>query len=106
MKKKITILFICVIGLIFLPYLKVEILTFRYGKDFERTEYNMITDISYCKVMNYKKNYAEVLYVCKGELTIIVKYERNDNGEWVDRYWDCIWSASGSADNFIWPFYR
>lgn len=108
MKKKIIYIIILACFLVFaiLPYLKVEILTLRYGKDFERKEYNMITSISYCKVMEYRKNYAEVLYVSKGKATIIVKYERDDNGEWVDSYWECIWSSSGSADGFIWPFYR
>lgn len=106
MNKKVKILIVCILMIIFLPYLNVELLTFRYGKDFELKEYNMVTGISYCKVMKYRKNYAEVLYVCKGEATILVKYERDDSGEWVDNYWECIWSASGSADEFIWPYYR
>ncbi len=30
----------------------------------------------------------------------------NDTSKWEDFKWECIWSRSGSADGFIWPYGR
>lgn len=106
MKKKIYFIIIIILLLIIIfPYIKVELLTMYASEQFQCSSFEMIDDISYCKVMKYRAEYAEVLYVCKGKATILVKYEKVSD-EWEEKSWECIWSSSGSADGFTWPFYR
>lgn len=106
MKKKICIIVaIILILIIAVPYIKVEFLTMYASEQFERSSFEMVDNISYCKVMKYQSEYAEVLYVCKGKATILVKYEKISD-EWKEKSWQCIWSATGTADEFIWPYYR
>lgn len=96
----------CILCIVFFPYLNVELLSLRYGELFECTEFEMVDDISYCKVMRYEKEQAQVLYVCKDKLSILVEYEKDNDDEWKAINWKCVWSSSGTADGFIWPFYR
>lgn len=52
---------------IFSPYIKAEILTYKYGEMFEE-EYmqtNMIDEIEYYKVVDYSDTMAKVFYVEK-----------------------------------------
>lgn len=110
MKKKKIIIVVCILFVIFFPYLKVELLTLIHGEMFEcsafPSEFPMVDDISYCKVMQYKEEKAQVLYVSKGSVTILVYYKKDNNDNWVVHDWKCVWSSTGSADGFIWPFYR
>ena len=64
----------------------------------------MIEDISYCNVLEYDKQKAKVLYVCKGELSFLVTYQKNS--DWKVETWESIWSKSGSADSFRWLLYH
>ena len=45
-----------------------------------------------------------VLYVCKGELSFLVTYQKNS--DWKVETWESIWSKSGSADSFRWLLYH
>lgn len=66
----------------------------------------MIEGIEYYKVMEYTEDEAEVLCVSKGHgSTNLCKYKKRGNSWCLDE-WECIWSKTGSADSFIWPFYR
>lgn len=113
MKKRIFIIIVFVLAflallLIFSPYIKAEILTLKYGQQFANkyNQTNMIDDIQYMKVIEYSDTYAEVFYVTDnhetGELMIFEK----ENEGWVYVYWNTVWSKTGSADNFMWPYYR
>lgn len=111
MKKwKRNIIIIAVLGIIlmlmFSPYIKTEYLTLRYGKEFVGLEQqtNMLDASRYLKVFSYSENKAEVFYVSDtGDMITFVK---NDDAEWKLEEWKTVWSESGSADEFIWPYYR
>lgn len=106
MKKRYII--ICMLFIILIvsgyPYVKAEVLTLKYGTEFDLESFEMIEDISYCKVLEYDKQKAKVLYVCKGELSFLVTYQKNS--DWKVETWESIWSKSGSADSFRWLLYH
>jgi len=88
---------------------KCEILTYLHGKEFE-TLYkanNMIGEQKYLKVLNYSDTSARIYYVSVngygGDILTFVK-----KGDiWVYDKWErTVWSKSGSADGFIWPYLR
>ncbi len=108
-KKRIKwiILLIC-LAVLFSPYLKVEYLTWRYGDEFTDgyKQTNMIDEVTFLKVMKYSETSAQVYYVDRRyEVTDLLTFSKQD-GQWVMDRWETIWSRSGSADGFIWPYYR
>ena len=88
--------------------LKCEILTYRYGNQFSTIyrENTMIGDIDYLKILNYSDSEAQVYYVSEnrsgGDVLIFCK----ENNEWKTISWKTIWSKTGSADGFVWPYIR
>ena len=112
MKKKIKkIIFFLILLLmvvyVVVPYTRVEVLTYRYGNQFEN-EYNqttMVGYVDYLKVMDYSEEEATIFYVTKGVDGIQMKFLKIDSF-WVLDEWNVVWSTSGSADGFIWPYYR
>ena len=91
------------------PYVKVEILTIQHKSVFSNLydSNRMLKEIEYFKIMNYSKKTAEVYYVSKGKKAgLLYKFIKDDKDVWQLEQWDVVWSASGSADNFIWPYYR
>lgn len=109
-KRKVTLVVItgCILIILIVPYIRVEILTKQHGLEFE-TLYeltHMIDGIDYFKVMDYSDTSARVYYVGTNRSTgNFLRFVRKD-GQWVLIGWDTIWSKSGSADDFIWPYYR
>ena len=104
--RKILVVIIFLILIILLPYAKTEILTIRYGEEFQGLENqtNMLTNSKYHKVFSYNDTKAKVFYVSDtGDMITFVK---NNNNEWKIYEWKTIWSHSGSAEDFIWPYYR
>ncbi len=88
------------------PYVKAEYLTARYGETFVGLEHEtgMLQDSKYCKVIEYSDGHAKVFYVSdSGDLLHFVK---DKNGEWHLDYWETVWATHGSADGFMWPYYR
>lgn len=117
MKKNlfIYVLLAVLLFVFFIPYIKAEVLTLKYGDEFQLDDFNMITNISYCKVVRYDKEEAEVVYVCKDNLSFYVIFKKSfdmKNSDWGGikgwevSYWDSIWSRSGSADSLRWLLYR
>lgn len=99
----------CVILVLIVPYLKVEILTLQYGSEFSilYKSKGILNEIEYFKIMNYSKESADVYYITKGKKAgLLYKFNRDDEGVWQLENWDAVWSSSGSADSFIWPYYR
>ena len=109
-KRIFLIMVICILLIVLLfPYIKVEILTIQHKSEFNNLyESNgMLKEIEYFKVMNYSKKSAEVYYVSKGKKAgLLYEFIKDEKDVWQLEQWDVVWSASGSADNFIWPYYR
>lgn len=108
--KKVAIAVIVVVltavFVLFWPYIKVEYLTMKYGDEFVGLEEqtNMLHDSRYLKVFGYDENEAVIFYVSdSGDMVTFVK---DENGSWSVKTWKTIWSTTGSADEFIWPYYR
>ncbi len=99
---------ICILIILVVPYLRVEVLTWKHGTEFE-TLYkssNILDDIDYFKVMNYSDTSARVYYVAKNRARADLFTFVQKDGQWVLDKWKTIWSKTGSADDFIWPYYR
>lgn len=91
---------------IFFPYIKAEYLTWRHGEEFAGLELqtNMLGEAEYFKVLTYSEQEASVFYVSDtGDLMTFVK---DEEGNWARESWKTIWSKTGSADGFYWPYYR
>lgn len=89
--------------------LKCEVLTYFYGSQFSiiYQENTMMGEIDYLKILNYSTRTARVYYVSKnrtgGDILIFTKR----NGKWVYEKWErTVWSKTGSADGFVWPYIR
>lgn len=117
MKKYIILL--CIIVLLILlsiPYVKVEILTHRYGEEFydkymsEGEYYLYILDIAYLKVYDYSECEATVYYMSiDKDFSIMVDFVRNNaDSEWeFSGKWRHIYAPDGNGGSvFIWPYYR
>jgi len=102
----IIILFCVVWGI---SVLKCEILTYRYGEQFKTVykENSMMGEIDYLKVLDYSNNYARVYYVSKNRAAGNILVFMKENAKWKYHKWEnTVWSKTGSADGFIWPYIR
>lgn len=109
--KKIILLVIVLVLLIVLsfPYIKAGYLTVKYGDEFANgyEQTGMIDDIEYFRVIEYNDKEAVVCYIVKNHGALVkIWFEQNEDGVWQEIKWDCVWSKTGSADNFCWPYYR
>ena len=111
-KQKIFLIIFIIIVTCFLLFwigsiLRCEVLTSQHKEEFA-TLYkltNMIGSVDYLKVMDYSDSKARVYYVTKkdsGNLITFVKQK----GQWKLKKWATIWSHYGSADGFVWPYFR
>lgn len=99
--------------LIFLLYwggclAKCEILTYLHGDEFSEAykENTMIGPQKYWKVISYSGDTASVYFVAENRaFGNLLQFEFID-GQWVHTTWDTVWSKTGSADGFIWPYIR
>lgn len=106
-KRIITILIVFVLLLvIFFPYLKAEVLTFQHGSEFEGLEQQtkMLAEARYYKVISYTEDTATVFYV--SDTGDLITFGRDSQGNWQYTDWVTIWSNTGSADEFYWPYYH
>lgn len=89
---------------------KCEFLTAVHGDEFEglETNTNMLEKSDYLKVLDYSDTDSTVYYVGPNRsYANILSFSRNGKtDQWVHVKWDTIWSKSGSADGFIWPYIR
>ena len=98
---------LCILLTLF-PYIKAEFLTRQHGNEFQELGQltGMIDAIVYHRVLDYTDEHATVFYVSKGHVAgNLVEFSRQGN-EWILSEWRTIWSTSGSADGFMWPYYR
>lgn len=108
MKKRNTkfiVILLCLL-IIFFPYLKAEYLTARFGSQFYglEQETKMLDPAKYYKVISYSENYAKVYYISDYSRDLILF--KKEDGQWNRIEWRTIWSKTGSADEFYWPYYR
>ena len=92
-----------------ISYLKCEALTKKYGYQFEEIYKNhtMFEDPDDIKILEYEKTEAVVYYTTKGSGGDIVKYCRDrEEGQWYFVSWETVWSLTGSASGFVWPYIR
>ena len=111
------------------PYIQVERLTKKYGSEFEDryVENGFYDEIEYMKVFKYREesagisyiginglkdrlmnlgdDYAVVLYVEKNHSSASLYVFRDEDSRWDFLEWNLVWSYSGSADSFMWPYY-
>lgn len=88
---------------------KCEYQTAKYGFQFKESyrEHTMITHPDYLKLLEYDDCKAVVYYVKKGEGGNILLFQReNATSDWSFTYWKTIWSRTGSASGFVWPYIR
>lgn len=87
--------------------IKCEMQTFQHWKEFEGLEEstNMISNSETIKVLYYTNMNARVYYKNR-EGGDVLKFIKQD-GKWVlDKWEKTIWSRTGSADGFMWPYIR
>lgn len=92
-----------------IPYGTVEFLTALHGNEFAKgyLQTRMIDNIAYLKVMTYSEHEAKVYYVEEGKTAgHTMTFARNGTHDWEYIRWETVWSTSGSASGFIWPYYR
>lgn len=71
-----------------------------------------LPEFEWYRILSYSETEIEIYYVNKfGDSTFggIVNYRYLPNiNMWSHNYtgYDCLWSTSGSADNFIWPYWH
>jgi len=111
-KKLKIIIMICIIAIavlvLFSPYLKAKYLTTKYGDEFKNgyAQTGFIDDVEYFRVIDYSKDSAKVFYVTKKHATgDLIEFKKSNDG-WEKESWKTVWSKTGSADSFMWPYYR
>lgn len=97
------VLFACVI-----PYGSVEWKTYLHKSEFlnEFQQTHMIDQIEYLKVFSCSPDTAQVLYVTDGHKATIMAYFSKSDDVWALDTWTVLWSSTGSAEKFFWPYYR
>ena len=110
---KIWIAIGCVFGLFLIYWVgsifRCEYLTKRYGDQFQDAykEYTMVSSQDYLKVLEYTETKAVIYTVIEDGCGNTITFKRaNKSEEWEFVEWNTIWSTSGSADGFIWPYIR
>lgn len=95
-------------AVLLMPYAKAEFLTARYGAEFahEYEQSGMIDRIEYFKVTSCSSENATVFYVLDEHAAGVRMNFSGGSGSWDLTDWNVIWSTSGSADGFCWPYYR
>ena len=80
-----------------------------HGDEFKKgyLQTNMIETIEYLKVMTYSIHKAKVYYVEEDKVAgHMIEFSRDNTGNWEYKKWETVWSTSGSASGFVWPYYR
>ena len=89
--------------------LRCELQTYRYGEAFSEAykANTMIGEQRYWKVLSYSDEKARVYFVEKdNSFGNILSFEKDETG-WTYAGWDAtVWSKTGSASEFVWPYIR
>ena len=125
----ISIILLILILLIFRPYYSVNSLTKKYASEFSELyrDNGFYEGIEYFKVLKYRNeqvvikclsneklkntldnlndDYAVVLYVEENHSSSSLYIFYDEDGQWKLLDWYLVWSNSGTADGFMWPYY-
>lgn len=85
--------------------------SWRYGGQFREV---MVHDISgerfledeTIKVLRYGETEAEIYTINPNYCGCLYWFERVSGQEWVYTDWDVVWSTSGTADHYVFPYIR
>lgn len=121
------IIFLILAIILAIPYIQVERLTQKYGKEFKKlySQNGFYEDIEYLKILKYKDINACVYYpneeikknIQQDEDSVVVLYvEENhsscaiyifleDDQGWKLEKWETIWSFLGNSEGIMWPYY-
>ena len=88
--------------------------TYKHGGIFRNTKIHDISGERYLddckiKVLKYNNDDAKVYAIFENDLNevgLLYYFKNNDDGDWVFDYYDAVYSKTGSADGFIWPYGR
>lgn len=108
MKKWRKLIVTLLIVLIIFPYLKTEYLTYKHSDEFSdrRIYEGHFLELEYIKVFDYSDKTVKVHYVAKNKAYgMLVELKKNGVGNWEINSFIKEWSKTGSADDFIWPYY-
>ena len=88
-----------------------EILSAKYYDEslLEACNTNGMVEVDTIKILDYKPfSYCKVYgkSTDTGNIFILLYDHENDDTEWEVVHWDTVWSKSGSADGFVWPYIR
>jgi hypothetical protein len=109
-KRILWILIICLAVTVLIQsiaLIRCEMLTNRYHSDFEFAYKNnaMLGEMESFKVLECDGQTAQVYYVAEGKTDAhALTFEKVD-GNWMETGWRCIWSATGSASEAVWPYW-
>ncbi|PWB20663.1 hypothetical protein [Flavobacterium sp. HTF] len=87
---------------------KCEYLTKKYEAQFQIPNeiQNMIDGKKTKKILSYSNSHAQVYFVSSGNSSGDIVNFIKVNGEWKFKNWKTVWSKTGSAEDFIWPYLR
>ena len=87
--------------------------TYKYGEIFRNIKIHDISGERYLKgedekvkVLKYQRDIAEIYVVWESKVGNIYYFKRDNGNNWMFDHYDTIWSKTGSADKFIWPYIR
>lgn len=114
--KKLKISVLILIGVFILFWIcsiaVCEYNTYQYGEIFRRIKIHDIGGeryLDHCniKVINYGEDYAKVYAVLENdEAGLVYHFVKNESGDWMFDCYDTVYSKTGSADGFVWPYIR
>ena len=105
-RNKLIIIIILVIILLNSELIYCEIMTAMHINDFDSLQNPMIGNINLSKILKYNNKEAVVYYVSDDySLGQKITFNKKDNGEWEEVNYNTVWSSSGSADDFVFPYF-
>ncbi|MBQ8783294.1 MAG: hypothetical protein IJZ57_05935 [Clostridia bacterium] len=108
MKKLAAVLSACVIIALLawgISIAKCEVLTDKYSDDFKNAyqSNSMISnDVEYFKVLECDDTNAKVYYFSEKSGNVLTF--KKENGKWIEKDWEVVWSQTGSASGVVWPY--
>lgn len=88
--------------------IKCEVLTNRYEIEFQELykDNTMLNGIDSLKVLGYASDTTRIYYVANNRSSGNILVFNKENDRWSCTSWETVWSKSGSADGFVWPYIR
>lgn len=84
---------------------KCEVITAQHGMEFMRFE--EVSKAEKFKILDYTDDFARIYCISPKRVSGNIHTFAKNNGQWVYNKWERgVWSKSGSADGFVWPYMR